>query len=306
MSSNVLFEYTANRGNTPEKTKEVKMATFTNQASLRYSGQTIVSNVVTGEITEPLEITKSALTPSYSADGVVTYAVTMNNTGLTPVTGITLIDDLGAYTFGEQTLTPLDHTPGAIMMITNGAVQPAPTVTSESPLTLTGITIPAGGNTVIIYETTTNEYASPDDGATITNTVTASSADLAESVTASETVTAESAAVLNVVKSLSPARISNDQQLTFSFVIDNTGNADAPSDTILSDTFDPALTDITVTFNGTTWTQGIEYNYDETTGIFTTTPGSITVSAATFTQDAQSGEFIIDPGEAVLSVTGTL
>ena len=282
------------------------MATFTNQATMTYSGRTVLSNVVTGEITEPLVITKTALTPTYSADGVVTFAVTLTNTGQSAVTGVTLTDDLGAYTFGTETLTPLDHTVGAILMITNGAVQPAPTVASESPLTVTGITVPAGGNTVLIYETTPNGFAPLDTGDTITNTVTAASADLAESVTASETVTVGTSAELNVVKSLSPTSVSNDQQLSYTFTVENTGNADAPADTVLSDTFDPALTGIAVTFNGTAWTQGVEYTYVPATGAFTTNAGSITVPAATFTQDAVTGEIITSPGEATLTVTGTL
>ena len=290
----------------PLKTKEVKMATFTNQASMTYSGRTVLSNIVSGEIAEPLVITKTALNQAYSVDDPITFVVTITNSGQTPITDLTLTDDLGAYEFGTETLTPLDYTPGAIMMIINGVVQPTPTVTSQDPLTVTGVTVPAGGNTVIVYETAPNSFAPREAGETITNTVSAASVEKAVSITAGETVTVETAAELNVIKTLSPTSVASDSQVTYTFVIENTGNSGAPNDTVLSDTFEPALTGLVVSFNGTTWTEGIEYDYDETTGILTTTAGSITVPAATFTQDPDTGEIVADPGEATLTVTGTL
>ena len=40
------------------------MATFTNQAALTYNGVTTSSNIVTGEILEPLRVTKDAVNAS--------------------------------------------------------------------------------------------------------------------------------------------------------------------------------------------------------------------------------------------------
>ena len=48
-----------------------------------------------------------------------------------------------------------------------------------------------------------------------------------------------------------------------------------------------------------------DYTYDETTGIFATLPGRITVPAATYTQ-AEDGTWVTTPGTAVLTVTGTV
>lgn len=68
---------------------------------------------------------------------------------------------------------------------------------------------------------------------------------------------------------------------------------------------DPILNPITVTFNDTTWTEGVSYTYDTTTGLFTTIAGQITVPAATYTQNAD-GTWTITPGTAVLTITGTV
>ncbi|MBR5453517.1 MAG: hypothetical protein IKV54_05490, partial [Clostridia bacterium] len=61
-----------------------------------------------------------------------------------------------------------------------------------------------------------------------------------------------------------------------------------------------------VTFEGAAWTQGIQYNYSEATGLFTTVPGQILVPAATYTQDPVTGAYTLTPGIATLTVTGTI
>ena len=48
------------------------MATFTNQATLTYNGQTTTSNVTVGELTETLTAAKTAVVPTYGTDGRVT------------------------------------------------------------------------------------------------------------------------------------------------------------------------------------------------------------------------------------------
>ena len=61
-----------------------------------------------------------------------------------------------------------------------------------------------------------------------------------------------------------------------------------------------------VTFNDTVWTENVNYTYAETTGVFETVPGQITVPAAIYTQDPATGEWIVEPGVSVLTVTGTI
>ena len=88
----------------------------------------------------------------------------------------------------------------------------------------------------------------------------------------------------------------------------NSGNQAvvATDNAAITDTFDPILTALTVTFNGTAWTEGVQYTYDEATGLFTTNPGQITVPAATYTQDPVTGAYTVTPGIATLIVTGTI
>ena len=57
----------------------------------------------------------------------------------------------------------------------------------------------------------------------------------------------------------------------------------------ITDTFNPILSGLTVTFNGTAWTAPTNYTYNESTGLFATAAGQITVPAATFTQDPETG-----------------
>ncbi len=281
------------------------MAAFYNQASLTYRGETVVSNVAAGELLEVLTVTKTALPEEYTQGENVTYAINIVNSGATPYTGLTVTDDLGAYTFGAQTLTPLDYVENSIRYFSDGVLQPTPAVTSGPPLTVTGITVPANGTATLLYTTSVNVYAPPAEAGTITNTVTVSGG---TDITATETITAAAAPVLEIVKSVSPTTVMDNGQLTYTFVIQNTGNtaATVTDAVVLNDLFDPVLTGLTVTYNGVEWTDGTEYSYDEVSGEFSTVSGEITVPAATFSQNADTGVWTVTPGMATVTVTGTV
>lgn len=75
---------------------------------------------------------------------------------------------------------------------------------------------------------------------------------------------------------------------------------------MIVDTFDPRLSNLSVSFNGTAWTEAENYTYDETTGLFSTTAGQVTVPAGTFVQDPNTGEWTVTPGISTLVVTGTI
>ena len=126
-------------------------------------------------------------------------------------------------------------------------------------------------------------------------------------VEATATITVRAEADLTITKSLCPGTVTCGGTLTYTFVIQNTGNTPvvATDDAIITDTFDPALSDITVTLNGVVLTAGTDYTYDEATGAFATLPGRITVPAATFTQGTD-GAYTQTPGLATLIVTGTI
>ena len=282
------------------------MATFTNQATLSYRGGTVNSNVVTGQIIEVLSATKYALVDTYGNRDTITYIVSIQNAGSTAVTGASVTDNLGAYPFGATTLIPLDYVDGSLAYYANGVLQPTPTVVGAPELTVSDLTVPAGGNAMIIYQTVTNEFAPPTVDGTIINTATIKGC--SATFEASETITAESAPSLTIDKSLCPCTVTECGQITYTFTIRNFGNTDAVAtdDVVVSDLFNPALGAITVTYNGVALVEGTDYTYDEATGQFSTVAGVITVPAATFVQDAVTGEWFVTPGVSTLVVTGTV
>ena len=284
------------------------MAIFSNQATLTYNGSSTNSNIAYGEILDVLVATKTAVEGSYTPGQLVTYVVTLRNTGNTALTGLTVTDDLGGYDFGGTTVYPLTYETGSVAMFTNGVPQAAPAVTAGPPLVVSGITVPAGGDVVIVYQARANAYADPAVGGTIDNTVTVTGDGLSTPITATETVNAEAAPMLTISKSITPAQVVDNDRVTYTFVIQNSGNEAvvATDNAAITDTFDPILTALTVTFDGAAWTQGVQYNYDETTGLFTTVPGQILVPAATYAQDPVTGVYTATPGIATLVVTGTI
>lgn len=283
------------------------MAFFTNQAQLRYGNEVANSNITVGEIQEVLAVTKTAVKRTYRQDDTVTYIISIVNSGITEYTGLTLTDDLGRYAFGEGERTPLDYIAGTIHYYRNGVIQTAPTVEAGPPLVITGISVPAGGNAAIVYETRLNAYAPLRIESEITNVVTVSGTCIT-GITATETISAVAEPILSITKSVSPVPVTECGRLTYTFVIQNTGNVPANPATgvIVTDTFDPILRDLIVTFNGTAWTDPTNYTYDETTGAFATVLGEVTVPAATYTQDPETGEWTTSPGVSTLIVTGTI
>lgn len=103
--------------------------------------------------------------------------------------------------------------------------------------------------------------------------------------------------LLGITKSISPVPVTENGSLTYTFLIQNEGNVPANEATavIVTDTFNPILSNLTVTFNGSTWTEGEDYTYDKTTGTFATGAGKVTVPAATFTVNETTGEWSSNP-----------
>lgn len=285
------------------------MPTFTNQATLSYNDKVTNSNIVSGEVIGVLTATKTAVDDSYAAPGdTVTYVVSVVNSSNTAVSGLTLTDDLGGYAFGETTLYPLSFESDSAVYLQNGQPQTAPAVTAGPPLQFSGITVPAGGNITLIYEAVVNSFAPLQAGDTLVNTVTLGGAGLSAPVTASETVNALQEASLTITKAVSPVPVAENGQLTYTFLLRNNGNTAAVSTDNLSvtDTFDPVLSDLAVTYNGTALVLGTDYTYDQTTGAFATLPGLLTLPAATYTRDPATGAWGVTPGTGTLVVTGTV
>ena len=284
------------------------MAIFSNQATLVYNGNTVESNIAYGEILDVLAATKTAVEGTYAPGQLVTYVVTLRNTSSGVLSHLTVTDDLGGYTFNGTTIYPLTYEAGSAALFVDGIPQAAPAVVPGPPLVVSGISIPAGSDAVLVYQARANDFADPAAGGTIVNTITATGDGINTPISATETVTAAIAPQLTISKSISPAQVVDNDRVTYTFVIQNTGNEAvvATDNATITDVFDPILSALTVTFNGAVWTQGVQYNYNQATGVFTTNPGQIVVPAATYTQDPVTGAYTAVPGTATLIVTGTI
>ena len=283
------------------------MATFTNRATLSYNGRTVDSNTVVGTFLETLAVTKTALSDTYTAGDTVTYAVALVNSGTTPLTGITVYDDLGAFDFGGTTLYPLAFVPGSVLLYVDGVLQPALTPAQTQPLVLQGITVPAGGDAVIVYQTELTDAAPLGVNGQITNTATVTGNGVPEPLSASATVTTADQPLLSITKALSPTSVAENGTITYTFVIQNFGNtaAVATDNVQVTDTFDPILDIASVTLDGEVLTEGTGYVYNAATGEFATVTSVITVPAATFAR-RPDGTVEVTPGQTTLVVTGTI
>ena len=281
------------------------MATFTNQATLIYNGQSTVSNITTGEVTSGLTLTKTSISRDYGVDDHISYIITIENAGAA-ITGATLTDDLGSYTVGNNTVTPFTYVEGSLLFYQNGTLAEGATAAGGPPLVISGIDIPAGGNVQIIYEAATNEFTPHMADASVTNTVTLGGVGVCEELTDTAVVTARDEVSLTIAKAICPPVLTECGMVTYTLIIQNTGNTPvvATDDLIITDSFNPILNPIAVTFNGEGWTEGTQYTYDETTGEFRTLPGAVPVPAATYTQDPTTGVYSITPGVAVITITG--
>ena len=281
------------------------MATFFNQATLNIGSTSLNSNVTVGEIVAGLTLTKTAASSAYTTGEGITYIVTLTNGGTTDVTGVTLTDDLGAYvpTGSTVSVIPLTYVDGSLLYYVNGVLTPSPTVTAGDTLLIDGITVPAGGSTVLVYEATANGSAPLEAGSTITNTVTLGGT---EPLSDTATVPVRESVALSIAKALCPAVITDNGELTYTFIVQNTGNlaVDATEGLTITDTFTPALTDITVTLNGEPLAEGTGYTYNPATGEFATVNGAINLPAATYTRDPATGRVTANPGFAVVTVSG--
>ena len=284
------------------------MASFTNQATLRYNGLSVASNVVTGQMVSPLSVTKTPVEDVYAPGDTISYVISLVNDGSATYEGLTLSDDLGGYEAGGGTAWPLTYVADSLRYFINGVLQPAPAVTPGPPLTITGISVPAGGDAMLVYKTELTAAAPLAAGSTVVNTAALSGPGLAAPIEAQASVAVRTGPELSIVKSLFPATVAPNGQLSYTFTIQNSGNeaAGPEAQITVSDLFDPILKNISVSLDGQPMAKAAGYSYSETTGQFDTAAGQITVPAASYAQSASTGDWTVIPGEAVLTVTGTV
>lgn len=284
------------------------MATFTNQATLTYNNNTVNSNIVTGEIVEVITANKTAVKDTYNGQDVITYVVNILNSGDTVFNGLTVSDNLGEYPFSAGDIVPETYVEDSVKLFVDGEVQPQPTVTGTNPLVISGISVPANNAATLVYSVRPNQFTPLEEGATITNVATVSGAGLTQDVLAEATIDVENDPQLSITKSVNPTSVVENGPITYSFLIENTGNAeaDAADNVTVTDTFNPAIDITSVTLDGVPLDENTGYTYDPATGVFSTVPGQITVPAASFAQDIATGAYITNPGTRTLVVSGTV
>ena len=283
------------------------MATFYNRAILNLGSNSLSSNVTVGEIESALSMTKTAASANYGKGDGITYIVSITNSTPSSVSDVSMTDNLGAYAdpVSGLTVTPLSYVTGSLIYYVNGVLTTPPTVTAGDTLTVSGITVPAGGSVTLVYEAVANGFAPLSAGSEITNTVTI---DSPEPLTDSATVPVREEPELTIAKALCPTVISDGGELTYTFVIQNTGNVpvDATDGLFITDVFNPKLNGITVTVDGTPIAEGTGYTYNELTGEFATLSGALSVPAATYVTDPTTGALTVNPGVTVITVNGTV
>ena len=286
------------------------MPTIENFATVRYTSggvqSTTVSNLAEIELTSSVSLTKVPLSDTYGDGSALTYILTVQNNGGGTLTDLTVTDNLGTFPYETVQLTPLTYTGDAVLLIDGEASPALLTVDASDPsqLVFTVGALASGETATIIYGATVNNFAPLAAGSAIVNTATLSSVvDCAEGE-ASATVTAASAANVSVFKQMSPNPVVCGEPITYSIRVYNYGNVPA-EDLRLTDTFDPAPTNLTVSRNGVTLLP-TDYTYAD--GLLTLPPDATagdTVPAATYQRDP-SGALVVTPGVVEYVITGTI
>jgi len=199
------------------------------------------------------------------------------------------------------TLYPLTFV-GPVLYYVNGVPNANIVPTQTTPtLILTIPSIPAFGNATLVYEVNVNQYAPLGVQDSIINRVAITEL---VGITATATIFTEDIPQLAITKSISPNPIIDNQTATYTFIIENYGNT-ASTDVVLTDTFNPIISNVAVSADGTPLVLNTDYTYNGGTGLLTTIAGSLTVPAGTIAQDA-SGVVTVTPGAITVVVTGTV
>ena len=289
------------------------MATIiTNRATVNYNSGTAAavafSNTTSTVLNGSLSITKYSLSSGYRTGQELTYIITVTNNRSTPAQTVSVTDNLGTFTDGTITVTPLTYVGTAQLFINGAFVSDLDALVGTDNVLFEIASIPAGGTAQIFYRARVNEFACANVGAEIINNACVDYVcDCAcdELICDSFTLPVEEYADITVAKSVCPNPVTCGERLNYVIDIYNNGNIDA-SDIVITDVFDPALEGITVSLNGTAL---LADGYSYVGGVLTissATGTAITVPAAVCTRDQTTGIATITPGKISVAVSGTL
>ncbi len=286
------------------------MATqITNRAQLTFQYGTLTgsvfSNVATTTLQGPLTIEKTSLGEQYNGQSDITYILSLSNTTCRPITDIVINDDLGSYTVAgtSNLVTPLDYIGPAALYINGTFVNYLQPRIGQNSITFNVGNLGEDDNAIIIYKTRVNEYAPLVPASSITNTAVVTADGIAESSSASNTVNIGSYADVSIVKTMTPDPVQSGETLTYNFSLYNYGNTPA-TNVVLTDVLSPAPVITSVSVNGNALSPS-EYSYIGGTLTLPTGTNTLTIPAATFTQNA-NGVITTVPGLVTVTVVGTI
>ena len=287
------------------------MPSIENFATVSYTSggitETKVSNIAEISVESAVGFTKTSVGNTYNDNSILTYILTVTNSSGSEITGSTITDNLGTYTFGATELTPLEYVAPAVLLINGQDVSAQLGVDSsvQGALTFTIPSIPAGATANIIYKAQVNDFAPLAIDSTIVNTSTFESNSECADTSASSTVSVANMANIQIIKQMCPNPVICGDTITYTIKIYNYGNT-AAENVVLTDDFNPAPTNITVSRDGVLLL-GTEYTYvDGTLTVPSATGTAVTVPPATFTQDPVSGIITITPSVVEYTITGTI
>lgn len=287
------------------------MPSIENFATVRYTSggitETKVSNIAEISIASAIGFTKTSLGNTYNDASILTYILTVTNSSANDIIGSTISDNLGTYVFGASELTPLDYVGPAALLI-NGqdfSAQLGIDSSIQGNLIFTIPTIPAGATANIIYKAQINDFAPLALDSTIVNTSSFESNSECADSTASASVSVANSANIQIIKQMCPNPVICGDTITYTIKIYNYGNTSAEN-VVLTDDFNPAPTNITVSRDGI-MLLGTDYTYvNGTLTVPSASGGIISVPPATFSQDPTTGIITVTPSIVEYTVTGII
>ena len=203
---------------------------ITNQASLQYqygdTNATVLSNIATAVLEQPLSVEKTSLRDEYRAGDTPTFVLRIVNSGNAALNNVTVRDDLGTFPVGGGSVTPYAFLPNAILFIDGVNNGPLTPTGGEDGIVFTIPTLPADTTALIVYEVALTEGAPVAAGDSITNTVTATADGLTDSARDSFTAVAAEYADVTITKTMTPSVVDGGR-IVYTFDIENRGNAEA-------------------------------------------------------------------------------
>ena len=143
------------------------------------------------------------LSHSYSPGELLTYIVTLRNTGAFPLCSLEITDNLGAWAPQGVSLNPLSYE-GPLRLYVEGCF-----VSCISPACISGesavfsiLYLAPGAEAALVYHMRVNEKAPLAAGSVITSTVGISAENLPETITASHTIPVRAFAPLQIEKAV--------------------------------------------------------------------------------------------------------